>query len=306
MQRAAPRPTVGSATNVLQETFDALCSAPQIDVAARRVVRFRLSRYFSIVELDDGSVGSCMSYSAATDSAIEAQTELLQRGLATDPLWQTAMRAAQADPLLLSARASLISALSAPILNSGGDSTVLASRAALWDPLAGAGSALVIGFGGYMHSFALDPRVERMHVADLGYQSRRAEMDQVIEGYRRARPSVELTISDGHDTAAQARDAEVIAITGSALCNGSMEQLLSWAQGRRVIVQGQSAAIYPAALFARGVAMVATTLKPRNLIDVADRGGLPGLLEGGLPWIYLYSYAQLGEQLAPAASLPAR
>ncbi|MFZ0603302.1 MAG: DUF364 domain-containing protein, partial [Roseiarcus sp.] len=83
--------------------------------------------------------------------------------------------------------------------------------------------------------------------------------------------------------------ADLVCITGSALCNGSMEQLLRAASGcGRVIVQGQSAAVHPAAFFGRGVAMVSTTLKPANLIDLPDAAARRAL-EGGLAAVYLTS-----------------
>ena len=306
MPQATELLTQAPATSILDEAMDALRRSPKLAIDARRIVRFRLSRYFTVVELDEGSVGSCMSYSSAPDSAIAAETQLLQRGLAHDPLLLATLPAMSDALLMLSLRASLLSALASPLLRGGGDGSVLVSAVPLWDPLAGATSALVIGFGGYMHPFALDPRIERLHVADRGYASRRAEMDGAIARYQQLRPEARITISDGCDTQARARSADVVAITGSALCNGSMEELLDWSRGSRVIVQGQSAAIHPLPLFARGVAMVATTLKPRDLVDIADRGGLSTVLEGGLPWVYAYSCAQLADQLSGSTQERAR
>jgi hypothetical protein len=288
MQHAARQPGIAPSLDILAETLDALRSVGSVNVSARRIVQFRLSRYFTIVELDDGSVGSCMSYAQDADSVLAAKALLLNCSLVRDPLGLDFIHNMPDDPLCLSLRASVVSALSEPLLRAGGDAGVLVSDRSLWDPLEDATSALVVGFGGYMRNFALDPRIERLHVADLGYEARRDEMDRMLDRYRATRPEAEFTISDGRDTCKRAGAADVVAITGSALCNGSMQQLLAWARGRRVIVQGQSAAMYPQALFARGVAMVATTLKPANLVDIADHGGMSDLLEGGLPWVYLY------------------
>jgi hypothetical protein len=153
-------------------------------------------------------------------------------------------------------------------------------------------SALVIGFGGSMERLAGDPLVRALHIADLFYPSRRQEMDAALEGYRRQDPSKVITFSDGHDTARRLGEVDLVTVTGSALCNGTLDGLLDQARGGpRVIVQGQSAGIHPVALFRRGVSLVMTTLKPRELARRAraDPSGshLKPLLEGGLPWLYL-------------------
>jgi hypothetical protein len=56
---------------------------------------------------------------------------------------------------------------------------------------------------------------------------------------------------------------------------------------RTVILQGESASIYPLELLRRGVSVVCTTLKPPNLVDLADLNRLPSVLEGGLPSLFL-------------------
>jgi hypothetical protein len=132
------------------------------------------------------------------------------------------------------------------------------------------------------------PGIEHLHVCDLGYSSRRAEMEAFAARY----PLKRITFSDGGDAEARIKASDVLSVTGSALCNGTMERLLSYARGGPVVVvQGQSAAVHPAAFFRRGVHLVATTIKPHELAvaAAADPSGqsLRVFLEGGLPWIYL-------------------
>jgi hypothetical protein len=56
-----------------------------------------------------------------------------------------------------------------------------------------------------------------------------------------------------------------------------------------VIVQGQSGAVFPEVLFEKGVSLLSTSMKPANLLELAqtDPPQFKKLLEGGLPVIYI-------------------
>jgi len=260
-----------------------LAEAGRLD---RRTVRLRLTNYFNIVQLDDGSVGAAANYAPLAEPELEDRCRFFERELNHDQLLLQVTKV-PGDHLALSVRVATISALCTPILRQGGDARFVALPAMPGAIFTGARSAVVIGFGGYMHALAGMPSINTLHVADLQYGRRRAEMDTARERYQAARPDLIMTMSDGSDLQRRLIGADLVCITGSALCNGSMESLLQAAAScPRVIVQGQSAAIYPAELFQRGVTMVSTTLKPANLIDLSD-ADLRRTLEGGLAGVYL-------------------
>jgi hypothetical protein len=71
-------------------------------------------------------------------------------------------------------------------------------------------------------------------------------------------------ISDITSIEASERRDVLVAITGSALANGTMEELLALFTTSDVIVNGGSASIYPAALFQRGVRNIATIVRHRQ------------------------------------------
>ncbi len=272
-------------------------------LAGRSIRTLCLTQYFHVVQLDNGSVGSCMNYAKLNVDDIGALEQRMVSLQANDPLllewlfrtsepWRHIGCDDDVGELLIhSLRATVVSALSAHLLKAGGDRSFIAGDICPFDPCADARRAVVIGFGGYLGVMARHDSIVELHVADLGYPDPGGAMEQAIECYRRDHPEKCITISSGHDTRERLRKADVISITGSALCNGTLETLLSYA-GREtyVIVQGQSAAIHPAALFRRGVDLVVTTLKPTQLVELArrDAGGQPmrTLLEGGLPRIY--------------------
>lgn len=252
----------------------------------RRIARVRLTNFFNIVQLDDGSVGAAANYASLTSPELEERRRSFEREIRYDPLLLDASRS-PGDYFALSVRVAIISALSAPIIRQGGDSKFSARAGRPTELLERAQSAVVVGFGGYMHTLAGLQSIKKLHVADLLFEKRRAEMDAACARYQAARPDLVMTLSDGSDLSGQLTEADLICITGSALCNGSMESLLSLAAPcPRVIVQGQSAAIHPGGFFRRGATAISTTVKPNNLIDLSD-DELRRTLEGGLPIVYL-------------------
>lgn len=248
-------------------------------VTGRSLSGVYLNSYFTVVELDDGSVGAGMSYYAWPAPQTQSIQEQLAALRAADPLlvgWlfhdeaparHLPLPPDQAALLVGSLRTAVVSALSAPSLRAGGDETFAASNTRPFDPFAGAASALVIGFGGYMRTLVhAAPQIRTLHLSDLSYGRHPKKMDAIAEPWRRDHPEKRIILSDGRDTPQRLREVDVVAITGSALCNGTLETLLDQARGGpRVVVQGQSASIHPVALFSRGVQFVATTLKPPEL-----------------------------------------
>jgi hypothetical protein len=280
---------------ILSETLEVLRDRGRL--SSQVIQSLHLTPYFTVVELSDGSVGAAMSYYGRPDD-LRSQ---VPPPAGDDPLllrWLFPEGGASTGPgtrirlLQLSVGTAVLGALSAPWIRGGGDGTFVTADVLPFEPFTEVRRAVVIGFGGYMPQLASAPAVERLHVCDLGYPVRRAHMDQVLEGFRSGYPSREFSISDGSDLAWRVRETDLLAVTGSALCNGTLDNILEVTPGTvRVIVQGQSASLHPFPLFARGVWFVATTIKPPELVRAAaaDPTGnsLRPYLEGGLPRRYL-------------------
>lgn len=294
---------------ILRETLADLRSAGELE--GRTVRAVHPTPYFAVVELEDGGVGAGMSYYRCNTEQAILFREQIQAFVKSDPLllgwlfeepqpWARVGREGEdGQRLILALQTALLSALSARCLRTGGDDF----RALSSPPdsvFAGATRALVIGFGGYMTHFASREPFRQVHVCDLYYHHKTGMMEQFADRYREKRPELQLTLSDGHDTESRMREADIVTITGSTLCNGTLEQLLEMARGGpRVVVQGESAGILPGALFRRGVSMSATTIKPLELARLAglDPSGdrLKPLLEGGLDWTYFLPRSARGD-----------
>ena len=72
----------------------------------------------------------------------------------------------------------------------------------------------------------------RIHVSDLAYRKRFRRMDGAIAYYRKQFPDKIITISDGSDSRERLADADLVSITGSAFCSGTMDGLLD-ASGKK-------------------------------------------------------------------------
>jgi hypothetical protein len=268
-----------------------------------KIVELHITRYFNTVELEDGSIGSCMNYCNLTEASlarVEAdirqyvggdalsihapfhECELLKRCLAVE----------QRYLLLTSLLATVVSAMSARRIKAGGDEMFCVTQERPMPWVDGVEAALVIGFGGYLNELACSKDVRKLHVLDLHYEHRRQVIDDVLAELRQRFPGKSITIASREEGGGQLMQFDLVAITGSTLCNGTLEGILAKTRQDAVkILQGQSASIHPRFLFEAGVNWVATTIKPVDISRTA-RGdykgdGLRPWLEGRLPWIYL-------------------
>ena len=240
-----------------------------------------------MVELDDGGVGAAMSYYREPAADLERFRRWGEgRAVAACHAPDAAPPSLRAPLLVASFRVALQGAMLARAFADGGGPGFVATAAPRASLFAGVRRAAVVGFGGYLHALAATPTVIDLLVVERGYPARRAEIDAAIAALRarRAELTIEVVAAPPDPTWAT---RDLVAITGSALCNDTMAALLPGASGPRVVVQGQSAAIHPGPLFERGVAVVATTRKPTDLIDRADAGTLPAALEGALAPLFL-------------------
>jgi hypothetical protein len=269
-----------------------------------KISEFHLTRFFTTAELDDGSVGACMSYYSLPDLNLRVAETLLASVLTGKTAGEVEpeailSRLAEAVPdsaqcyLLGSAiLAAVVSAFSTPSIKAGGDDVFEVRGMRPSGITRDARSALVVGFGGYLESFLKNEcSIERIHVLDFRYASLEARLDSELERFRAEHPGREVTVSSRIEPDEFA-GFDIVAVTGSTLGNGTLERILaSVRKGAKVILQGQSACIHPKILFEQGVSLVATTLKPRAATELArqDYSGeaLRQLLDNAaLPWIY--------------------
>jgi hypothetical protein len=286
LPHSAPHPD-----SILNRTLDFLLSKES--ASCRTIKDIRLNNYFTVVRLDDDSVGACMSSYHLSPAMLDESERHMRALLQSDPLLiryfgESCERAGIAASL----KAALANALSAPVLRAGGDEFFSVLKGRCDHFFADINYAVVVGWGGLWEFLLRHTTALRIHVSELRYEANKEKIDAKFNLYRRQYPYLELSISDGSDIQEHLFAADFLAITGSVLGNGTLDELLGQSRNcRKVILQGQSAGIHPRYLFERGVHLVATSIKPVTVAEAAaaDPTGrtLRPFLEGGLPRIFL-------------------
>jgi hypothetical protein len=269
------------------------------------LVELHLTRYFTTSELSDGSVGACMSYYDLPDEVLDVAEERLQRYCRQDIfnireysalakiISESVKDKMQTYYILTSLLASIVSALSAQSIRRGDDHDFETSREEPRAWTQGAESALVVGFGGFLGRLVANPGIRNVHTVDLLYCRGRDHFESQLASFRAQFPAKSISASIRLSNRNEFKQFDLICITGSTLCNGTLEGLLASARKDAVVIlQGQSASVHPRILFKAGVKWIATTLKPKALSAIAheDHSGkmMRPFLEGGLQPVYLF------------------
>lgn len=285
--------------HILKETIEFLMTT--IPRPSAMSASIHLTRYFTVTALN-GDPGAAMSYYSLPDSILHsaevALVEVLQKRPQTLSdeatlecvLKQTIPDQDQRFAVIRSVQASAAASLSRATLAHGGDRYFTVShRCPHWTE--GKTNALLIGFGGNLRPLAKSSSIKRLDIVDLSYSRRRKDMDLTVANLRDETGKANINVYERLE-ASHFRDYDVISITGSTLANGTLDKTLaSISPQATVVLQGQTAAIHPKTLFEHGVSLIATTIKPSAIIELAqrDRSGDPlrDSLEGGLPWVFL-------------------
>jgi hypothetical protein len=291
--------TIPKSARILDCTLDFLLSKES--VRGRRVEEVYLNNYFTVMRLDDNSVGACMSSFHLSPAELEESERRVRALLPNDPLLLRYIGTSERTGIASTLRAALANALSAPVLRAGGDKlfSVLEKRPNQF--FSDIDFAVVVGWGGLFEFLLQRTTALRIHVSELEYKAKKDKIEAKLNRYRAQYPYLELSISDGSDIRKHLSTADFLAITGSTLGNNTLDELLNLSRNcRRVILQGQSAGIHPRYLFDAGVHLVVTSIKPIAVAEAAaedptGRTLLP-FFEGGLPRIYLQPAAPLGSE----------
>ena len=290
--------TMPKSARILDRTLDFLLSKEL--AGGRRIEEVYLNNYFTVMRLDDDSVGACMSSFHLSPAELEESVRHVRALLPNDPLLLRYIgESCERAGITVSLRAALANALSAPVLRAGGDKSFSVLKTRPNEFFSDIDSAVVIGWGGLFEFLLQRTTALRIHVSELEYKVKKEKIEAKLNRYRAQYPYLELSISDGSDIREHLSTADFLAITGSTLGNGTLDELLSLSRNcRRVILQGQSAGIHPRYLFDAGVHLVVTSIKPIAVAEAAaedptGRALLP-FFEGGLPRIYLEPAAPLG------------
>lgn len=243
-----------------------------------------LDSLFLSVRLNDGSIGVAMNYDLEGHTSITAQQisdtrlGLLER-LEEEPLlWEMLQEPTEslAQQALLIA---VLSALSAPVLacQERLGSLGLTSREGrhpLQDFQREGAVITVIGFGGYLEEALNQNWVTRVNCCDYlandeGFKSRNPYPFQLRE---KALERMEVVYDDGSRAHELIEEADIVCLSASTLCNGSLESLLPTPRpGRVVVLEGPSGGVLPRPLFERGVTHLVHNPVEVDFVELSHR-----------------------------------
>lgn len=251
------------------------------DFSALRLTDFHVCSPFTVVLLSDGSVGSAGNYSVqnhAADYAPARAKENYASFLPSDPLL---LHTLQSDRTLAgrSLFTAILSALSQDLLSE----SVLSAcglkivPAQNWqsdvERLMRPGDRVkMIGHGGALPLFCTSGSVGELQICDYTFRDAKYRdlARREIEGF--GFDPLRLRLCSYVSELDSAGSFDICFITGSALCNGTMEDLLERSQGcREVIVQGPSCSVFPVEFFRRSATLLLTTRKTHAEFDVGGR-----------------------------------
>lgn len=251
-----------------------------------KVEELYLRSYFSVVGLSDGSVGSAGNFDIQFnyENKIPYNPPQLEKRLLAktndDPLLLNSLWDSK-DGVGRSLLVAIASALSQDLLTSSylEKRNMGLRRGRSFEKISGwegfvssllqeEDTITVIGYGGVLFSLLKSKKPERIYVSDLNfnYESFLDKKTRDLKAkLKKGNFRGDLKLSDGSDNQDLIADSDVLFITGSALCNDTMTDLLLNSQGcRNVVVQGPSASVFPKALFDSNVDYVLTNLKSKQ------------------------------------------
>lgn len=252
---------------LLQDLSRHIQDQRQADWSSLAIDDLCLDSLFLSVRLRDGSSGAAMNYDLEgvpdiTPAQIDHTRQRLLEKLPEDPLLWDYLHTQDSDSLAHQALwVAVLSALSAPILQ---DSQRLQALGLQTRPGRiplqhfrdqGVRKVTIIGFGGFLEEALTQDWLEKVCCCDF------LALDENFQRYNpypfRIKQEAEerglqVVYDDGQNASALIDEADLICLSASTLCNGSLEALLP-PDPRIVILEGPSGGVLPGPLFQLGV-----------------------------------------------------
>ncbi|MCX6745850.1 MAG: DUF364 domain-containing protein [Candidatus Parcubacteria bacterium] len=287
---------------ILNKTLDFI--KKQTDLQNIYIKEFFIRANFTFVKLSNGQIGTAGNYDVQGNH---------DRQFKYDPVReeQGIYKLIKKDPLLInyfkvitsgfqrSLYLALISALSQPLLKKNFllkfsfKSTEIESGKSWGErllPLIDVKDTVtLIGFGGGLLAF-LQKNVKKLFISDLMFKYKEKLLKKYFEIKKLMKTynyTGEINFSDGHKNEEIIKQSDLVFITGSALSNGTMEDLLKFSKNcSKIIIQGPSVSIFPIELFKRGATDIFTNIK--NERDIKFYKEIGGKTEDDSNYIHIF------------------
>ncbi len=274
---------------VLKKTFNSIREIKPL--SGLNIEKILLSSPFSIVRLNDASIGSAINYdnllNPKTGYQIKLREEKFYSEVQDDPLlWNTLV--GEKDLLSTSLKVSILSALSQNLFtgdllskfgirlertnysNEFDGDFQYSVRSIVGEPK----NTLIIGEGGIYPYYVLKMNIPKVTVCDIKYrdihQLRKSEREADLL-IRKFGFDGDLSFIDVQEIDHIEKSVDVLWITGSVLCNNTFRELVPlFGKAKKVVLQGPSCSIFPEHILQSGVTDILTTIKSERELELGQ------------------------------------
>jgi GMP synthase (glutamine-hydrolysing) len=244
-----------------------------------------LANLATAVRLSNGSCGIAMNYDrqgvspALTDGMASKMEQRLAERVVSESLLEGTLYDDSEGPTLRSLTVALLSALATPLLNAAHltprGARVIPIRAPIEHWRNHGSKIAIIGCGGYAADAIFAEHTKEVVVSDLAFNDPEARdfyrpfIEKVVEPNRQRKT---ITLTDGGDNEKVLSECEVLFITASTLINGTLFNILEMAGPKAaIILEGNTAGMYPPSLFALGVTHLVQTVVDIDYVSLSKR-----------------------------------
>ena len=272
---------VGMSMSILQEVTSLLSDLYRTEWQSPRVSGLWLQELYTVAELNNGQVGVALNYDnegfiqyRRQYDPVATAHKLLAAAKTAPVLVRTLLGRSDLTLCERSALCAILEALSRPFM----EPAKLQERgykvtdgSISLDSIARMGDTIhIVGFGGYLEQALASAMFSQVYVSDLSYglPEGKEMIERELEAHRRTMRAQSLHVYDGQNCAEYLRRSDIVIITGSALCSGTMEKLLDAASNaREVVIYGHSGTLLPSVYFRRGVTRLCWSVIPPTFLE---------------------------------------
>jgi len=223
---------------------------------------------YPLVELNDGTIGTCLCF----DGWGEFRGNIIENAVADENLnihLDDNIISFNNHPFFLSLYDCLLSAMSIEEIKKEFNVIYMENDSNYWDIIRENDLIIKIGFA----SYNIDYRILKNKIVGfdnhLNDPIRTQQINKDISYIKERNPAIEIEIMPTVNNDILNK-ADIVFISGSAICNNSLYNILkNCKKAREIILIGRSALIHPYHLFKLGVTQIISSIPPKNLFNLA-------------------------------------
>ncbi len=251
---------------ILSTTKDILYNDLPADL---HIVRVDLTHHDNVVELSDGSTGVSANYAARHDKKRFREGEAWVKRAEKKEIHLKIFEVDNPDLFIISLQAAILSAYSQHHLVSSLSSAV--SNLSIKDVARQGDEVTIVGLGGALKEFGRESKIKRISCTDMFHYLPEDDRVKEAQDGLSDEQKKKLVFGSADKNEEFMGRSDIAFITGCAVCNQTLEDLLRYASSCRLrIVSGHSISMIPDAFFQFGVDIFHTYTYPLNMFKGSE------------------------------------